>query len=99
MELAEYLGLAAILFCLGIYGVLARKNTVMVLMSIELMLNAVNLNLVAFGAFHNNVAGQVFAIFVIGIAAAEVAVGLAIMLLVYRAKDTVDIDQADELRG
>ena len=69
------------MFCTGIYGVLARRNGVLVLMSIELMLNAVNINLVAFSAFTKNVSGQVFALFVITIAAAEVGVGLAIVLL------------------
>ncbi len=71
------------LFCIGVYGVLARRNGVLVLMSIELILNAVNINLVAFGAFHGNIAGEVFALFVIAIAAAEVGVGLAIVLLIY----------------
>src|ERR687883_463522 len=71
MYLNQFLMLSAVLFCLGVYGVLARKNGVLVLMSIELMLNAVNINLVAFGAFRHVVAGQVFALFVITIAAAQ----------------------------
>ena len=75
MYLNEFLFLAAFLFCTGVYGVLARKNGVLVLMSIELILNAVNINLVAFGAFRHTVAGQVFALFVIAVAAAEVGVG------------------------
>ena len=75
MLLNEFLFLGAILFCTGVYGALARRNAVLVLMSIELILNAVNINLVAFGAFKHNVAGQVFALFVIAIAAAEVGVG------------------------
>src|SRR5919109_502081 len=84
MYVTQFLFLSAFLFCVGIYGVLARRNGVLVLMSVELMLNAVNLNLVAFAAKLGNVAGQVFALFVITIAAAEVGVGLAIVLLIYR---------------
>ena len=78
---------------------MARKNAVLVLMSIELMLNAVNINLVAYSAFHNAVAGQVFALFVITIAAAEVGIGLAIVLLIYRNARTVDLDDIDQLKG
>jgi NAD(P)H-quinone oxidoreductase subunit 4L len=99
MQLAQYLGLSAALFCIGIYGVMARRNVVMILMSIELILNAVNINLVAFGAFRNDITGQVFALFVIAIAAAEVGVGLAIMLLLFRNRATVNVDEAQELHG
>ena len=99
MTLNNFLVLGAFLFCTGLYGVLARRNAVLVLMSIELMLNAVNLNLVAFSAFRTNVTGQVFALFVITIAAAEVGVGLAIVLLIYRNSRSVDLDQADQLKG
>ena len=99
MTLNNFLILAAFLFCTGLYGVLARRNAVLVLMSIELMLNAVNLNLVAFSAFRTNVTGQVFALFVITIAAAEVGVGLAIVLLIYRNSRSVDLDQVDQLKG
>jgi NADH:ubiquinone oxidoreductase subunit K len=99
MGLNQYLILSAFLFCTGIYGVLARKNAVLVLMSIELMLNAVNINLVAFSAFREAVAGQVFALFVITIAAAEVGVGLAIVLLIYRNERTSDLDEVDQLKG
>ena len=99
MQLNEFLILSAVLFCTGIYGVLARRNGVLVLMSIELMLNAVNINLVAFAAFTKNVAGQVFALFIITIAAAEVGVGLAIVLLMYRNSRSVDLEQADQLKG
>ncbi len=99
MYLNQFLMLAAVLFCLGVYGVLARKNGVLVLMSIELMLNAVNINLVAFGAYRDVVAGQVFALFVITIAAAEVGVGLAIILLIFRNRADVDIDHLDSMRG
>jgi NAD(P)H-quinone oxidoreductase subunit 4L len=99
VELNEFLILSAVLFCTGIYGVLARRNGVLVLMSIELMLNAVNINLVAFAAFTKNVAGQVFALFIITIAAAEVGVGLAIVLLIYRNVHSSNLDEVDQLKG
>lgn len=99
MVLNWFLFLAAFLFCTGVYGVLARKNGVLVLMSVELILNAVNLNLVAFGAFNQTVTGQVFALFVIAIAAAEVGVGLAIVLLIYRNRRSVDLTGIDSLKG
>jgi len=99
MMLNQFLVLAAVLFCVGVYGVLARNNAVLVLMSIELMLNAVNINLIAFGAFRDNVIGQVFALFVIAIAAAEVGVGLAIVLLIYRNRANIDLDQSDLMKG
>ena len=98
MLVNQFLMLAAILFCIGVYGVLARKNGVLVLMSIELILNAVNINLVAFSTFWG-LAGQVFALFAIAIAAAEVGVGLAIVLLIYRNKRSIDIDELNELKG
>jgi NAD(P)H-quinone oxidoreductase subunit 4L len=97
--LNQFLLLSAVLFCTGVYGVLARRNGVLVLMSIELMLNAVNINLIAFGAFHDTVVGQVFALFVIAIAAAEVGVGLAIVLLIFRNRADIDIDELDSMRG
>jgi NAD(P)H-quinone oxidoreductase subunit 4L len=99
MLLNEFLLLAAFLFCTGVYGALARKNSVLVLMSIELILNAVNINLIAFGAFDNTIAGQVFALFVIAVAAAEVGVGLAIVLLIYRNRHSIDLDQVDVMKG
>jgi NAD(P)H-quinone oxidoreductase subunit 4L len=99
MLLNQFLFLAAFLFCTGIYGVLARRNAVLVLMSVELILNAVNINLVAFGAFRNNVAGQVFALFVIAIAAAEVGVGLAIVLIIYRNRRSIDLTEVDSMKG
>src|SRR5204863_4471159 len=99
VDLNQYLILSAFLFCTGIYGVLARKNAVLVLMSIELMLNAVNINLVAFSAFRGTVSGQVFALFVITIAAAEVGVGLAIVLLIYRNERSIDVTEMDALKG
>jgi NADH:ubiquinone oxidoreductase subunit K len=95
----EFLLLGAALFAIGVYGVLARRNGVMVLMSIELILNAVNINLVAFGALHHSVVGQVFALFVITVAAAEVGVGLAIVLLLYRNRANIDLDTVNSMRG
>ena len=99
MYLNQFLILAAVLFSVGVYGVVARKNGVMVLMSIELILNAVNINLVAFGANTGTPMGQVFSLFVIAVAAAEVGVGLAIVLLIYRNRHSIDIDELDELKG
>ena len=99
MPVTQYVLLSAFLFCTGVYGVLARRNGVLVLMSIELMLNAVNINLVAFSAQLNDAAGQVFALFVIAIAAAEVGVGLAIVLLIYRNRVGVNLDEIDLMKG
>ena len=92
MYLMEFLLLAAFLFCVGVYGVL-------VLMSVELILNAVNINLVAFGAYRHTVAGQVFALFVVAVAAAEVGVGLAIVLLIYRNRHSIDLTEVDLMKG
>ena len=94
----NFLLLSAALFSFGVFGVIARRNAVMVLMSIELILNSVNLNLIAFGGMHG-VDGSVFALFVIAVAAAEVGVGLAIIMLIYRNKASVDLDQLDEMKG
>ena len=88
----------AVLFTCGIYGVLARRNAVLVLMSIELMLNAVNVNLVAFSAYLHQLTGQVFALFVITVAAAEVGVGLAIVILIYRNRETINVDEVNLLK-
>ena len=94
---------AALLFCVGIYGVLARRNAVLVLMSVELMLSAVTINLVTFGAVAAQTSdviltGQVFALFVLAVGAAEVGVGLAIILLLYRNRASVNIDDADLMK-
>lgn len=99
MVLNHFLILAACLFVIGTYGVLVRRNGVAVLMSVELMLNAVNLNLVAFSAQLHDISGQVFALFIITIAAAEVGVGLAIVLLMYRNLRSPDLDQVNTLKG
>ena len=97
--LGHYLGLAAVLFTMGAIGFLVRRNVLIQLMSIELMLNAVNLTLVAYNRQHSqDLNGQVFAFFIIAVAAAEVAVGLAIVLAFYRLKSSVQSDEADQLR-
>ena len=98
VPLSWYLILAAILFTIGAIGVFTRRNALLVLMSVEMILNSVNINLVAFGA-HHGISGQVFALFVLAVAAAEVGIGLAIVLLIYRNKRSIDIDALDELKG
>jgi NADH:ubiquinone oxidoreductase subunit K len=100
MLVNEFLLLGALLFSIGVYGVLVRRNGVMVLMSIELILNSVNLNLLAF-ALRNDTDpnGHVFALYVIAVAAAEVAVGLAIVLLIYRNRRSISIDELSEMKG
>lgn len=99
MHLVYPLALGALLFSIGMYGVLARRNAVLVLMSIEIMLNAVNINFVAFNAWLQDslLQGQIFALFVITVAAAEVGVGLAIVLLIFRNRESIDIDSLHEL--
>ncbi len=99
MLLNQFLLLSAVLFSIGVYGVLARRNGVLLLMSIELILNAVNINLVAFAAFTGTIGGEVFALFVIAVAAAEVGVGLAMVLLLYRSSRTIDLTTVDRLSG
>ena len=99
MLAVNFLLLAAVLFCIGVYGVVARRNAVMVLMSVELILNAVNLNLIAFALMHGNVDGQVFALYVIAVAAAEVGVGLGMVLLVYRNRRSISLDELSEMKG
>jgi NADH:ubiquinone oxidoreductase subunit K len=98
IRLPLVLFLSAALFSIGVYGVLARRNAVLVLMSIELMLNAVNLNLVAFGQALHDITGQVFALFVITVAAAEVGIGLAIVILIYRNRETINVDEVNLLK-
>jgi len=95
-----FLVVAAGLFCIGLYGVLARRNAIGILMGIELMLNAVNINLVAFWRYLNpaRLTGQVFALFVFAVAAAEVAVGLALVIAIYRNRDTVVVEDIDLLK-
>lgn len=100
VPLSWYLILAALLFCVGLYGVLARKNAIAILLSIELMLNAVNINLVAFWRYLDpaKMAGQVFTVIVFAVAAAEVAVGLALIISVYRRRRTVVADEIDLMK-
>ena len=101
MTLLHFQIFGAALFCVGLYGVLARRSAVLILMAIELMLNAVNVNLVAFGAFRHwgDTTGQVIAIFVITIAAAEVALALGIILRLFRSNDSVNVDKIDLMKG
>ena len=94
----HYLMLSAALFTIGLIGVMTRRNIIIVFMSIELMLNAVNINLVASSKDLHNLVGQVFAVFVIAVAAAEAAVGLGIILAFYRNKETVNIDEMNIMR-
>ncbi|MEO0375166.1 MAG: NADH-quinone oxidoreductase subunit NuoK [Cyanobacteria bacterium P01_A01_bin.17] len=100
MPLEFFLLLAAALFCIGIYGLVTSRNAVRVLMSVELLLNAVNLNLVSFSNYLDgaSIRGQVFTVFVITVAAAEAAVGLAIILAIYRSRDTIDMEQFNLLK-
>ena len=99
IPLSWYLVVGAALFCLGLYGALARRNAVAVLMGVELILNAVNLNLIAFSYRLGDLAGQILAIFVITIAAAEAAIGLGLIIALVRLKDTVALDEASEMRS
>ncbi|AGA59860.1 NADH-quinone oxidoreductase subunit K [Thermobacillus xylanilyticus] len=98
--LSSYLTMAAILFCIGLYGALSKRNAVIVLMSVELMLNAVNLNLVAFSKYGvlPSLTGQIFSLFTISVAAAEVAVGVAILIALFRARGVVNVDEFNEMR-
>ena len=98
ITITHYLLLSAALLAIGTIGVLTRRNIVIILMSIELILNAVNINLVAFSNYHQQVTGQVFAIFVITVAVAEAAVGLDILIALFRNKETVQADEIELLR-
>ena len=100
IPLSWYLIFAAALFCIGMYGVLARKNAIAILMGVELMLNAVNVNLVAFWRYRTPemMAGQVFAVIVFAVAAAEVAVGLALFISLYRRRNTIAADEIDLMK-
>jgi NADH-quinone oxidoreductase subunit K len=96
---AHYVVLSALLFAIGLFGVVTRKNAVIILMGLELMLNAANLAFVAFSRHHGNLQGQVFTFFVIAVAAAEAAVALSILIALYRLKGSVTLDDATELKG
>lgn len=99
--LIHYLTLSTALFCIGLLGLIISRNVIRVLMSIEIMLNAVNINFAAFANYSdiNNLQGQVFAVFIMAVAAAEAALGLAILLALYRNKHTVDTEEINELKG
>jgi NADH-quinone oxidoreductase subunit K len=99
MALPGYLILAALVFSIGLFGVLTRRNAIGILLGIELMLNAVNINLVAFARFHADPSGLVFALFTISITVVEVAVGLAIVIAIFRVRKTIEADHLDLLRG
>jgi NADH:ubiquinone oxidoreductase subunit K len=99
MLVNNFLLLGAVLFCIGVYGVIVRKNAVLVLMSIELILNSVNINLLAFDRLHGGNDGNVFALYVIAVAAAEVGVGLAMVLLIFRNRKTIALDDLSEMKG
>ena len=98
--LTHFLVLSAVLFCIGFYGALSRRNAIVILMCIEIMLNAVNISLVAFSRYVTPVAmtGQIFAIFIITVAAAEAALGLAIVISIYRSRDTIDVEKIDLMK-
>ena len=95
----HYLALSFLLFAIGLFGIIARRNMIIVLMSIELVLNSVNLNLIAFSYQLSDLTGQVFAIFTITVAAGEAAVGLGILIALFRLRETTTLDQASELKG
>ena len=99
MYAANFLLLGAVLFSIGVFGVIAQRNAVMVLMSIELILNAVNINLIAFALMNDSAEGHVFALYVIAVAAAEVGVGLAMVLMIYRNRRSIALDELSEMRG
>jgi NADH-quinone oxidoreductase subunit K len=99
ISLSSYLVLAALVFSIGLFGVLTRRNAIGILLGIELMLNAVNINLVAFARFNGDLVGLIFTLFTISITVAEVAVGLAIVIAIFRVRRTVEADRLDLLRG
>ena len=99
ITLSHYLILAAILFVIGVTGVLMRRNVIIILLSIELMLSAVNINLVAFSHYLKNPAGQVFVFFVMTVAAAEATLGLAIVVALFRNLETVNVDEINQMKG
>ncbi len=99
MYAVNFLILAAVLFSIGVFGVIARRNAVMVLMSIELILTSVNLNIIAFAMMNNSPEGHVFALYVIAVAAAEVGVGLAMVLMIYRNRRSIALDELSVMKG
>jgi NADH-quinone oxidoreductase subunit K len=99
MPLSYFLGLSAIMFTVGVLGVILRRNALVIFMSLELMFNAANLVFVTFASYYQILTGQIFVFFVMAVAAAEVAVGLALMVAIFRTKHSIDIDQMSSLRG
>ena len=99
VPIEHYIWLSAILFSIGVIGVLTRRNVIVIFMSVELMLNSVNLLLAAFSAYHSDPSGQVFVFFIMAVAAAEVAVGLAIIVMIYRNIHSIDINDLSRLKG
>jgi NADH-quinone oxidoreductase subunit K len=99
MPIQYYLGLSVLMFVIGIVGVLIRRNAIVIFMCLEMMFNAANLAFIAFAAYYKQLDGQLFVIFVIAVAAAEVAVGLALMVAIFRAKRSIDVDQMSSLKG
>jgi len=99
LPISYYVALSAILFSIGALGVLIRRNAIIIFMSIELMLNAANLAFVAFARAHEALSGQIFVFFVMTVAAAEVAVGLALIVTIFRTKKSIDVDQMSSLKG
>ncbi len=98
IELNYILILSAILFCIGVIGVLVRRNAIIIFMSIELMLNSINLSFVAFSSFLGDIKGQIFVFFILAVAAAEAAIGLAIIIALYRNKQTINIDEINIMK-
>lgn len=98
VPIEAYLALSVLVFCIGLFGILTRRNALMFLISVELMVNAANINFVAFSYYYGDVTGQTFALFVMALAAAEVAIGIGIILVLYRSSGDVDVTQMKALR-
>jgi NADH-quinone oxidoreductase subunit K len=99
LPITYYIALSALLFTIGSLGVLIRRNAILIFMSVELMLNAANLAFVAFARFHQALSGQIFVFFVMTVAAAEVAIGLALIVAIFRTKQSIDVDQMSSMKG
>ena len=100
LSLAHFLGLGAVLFCLSVAGIfLNRKNVIILLMAIELLLLSVNMNFIAFSHFHGDLTGQVFVFFILTVAAAEAAIGLAILVVLFRSRQTINVDDLNTMKG
>jgi NADH-quinone oxidoreductase subunit K len=99
LPVAYYVGLSAILFSIGVIGVLSRRNAIIIFMSVELMLNAANLAFVAFARMHGTLNGHIFVFFVMAVAAAEVAVGLALIVAIFQTKKSINVDEVSALKG